>query len=284
MLVDRLLAEGHTVDVIDDLSSGSLANLAEARSRPDHDLTFHHLDVRAPELESLFARRRPDVVFHLTATGSVTARGAVEEIVVSGAAVLDAATATGVGKVVVGLAAIDLYGPVTSRELPVKESTPWHSSSPRGVATRCLVDQAAGMRERRGLEFTALAIAELYGPRSSAGLVAELRRAIAARERIVEVEGGGRRTIDLVWVDDVVDAFVRAGHRGSGLVMNLGTGVQTTVRELYERLGGTGVLTAASGLGDDAPARFALSCVRARIHLGWSPWTSVAEGLASLEG
>ena len=45
-LVDRLLAAGHAVDVVDDLSSGSLANLAEARANPDHDFQFHRLDIR----------------------------------------------------------------------------------------------------------------------------------------------------------------------------------------------------------------------------------------------
>jgi len=49
-LVDRLLAEGHAVDVIDDLSTGSLTNLAAARSTADNQLTFHRLDIRSPEV------------------------------------------------------------------------------------------------------------------------------------------------------------------------------------------------------------------------------------------
>jgi len=70
-LVDRLLAEGHRVDVIDDLSTGSLANLAQARSSADHDLTIHKLDIRSPEVIDLMRRRTADVVFHLAAQADV---------------------------------------------------------------------------------------------------------------------------------------------------------------------------------------------------------------------
>src|ERR1700712_3719679 len=62
-LTSRLVAEGHEVDVVDDLSTGSLANLAEARS--GGGMRFHQLDVRAPGLVDLFERRRPEVIFHL---------------------------------------------------------------------------------------------------------------------------------------------------------------------------------------------------------------------------
>ncbi|MGH3850443.1 MAG: GDP-mannose 4,6-dehydratase, partial [Pseudonocardiaceae bacterium] len=70
-LVDRLLAEGHDVDVVDNLSSGSLANLAEARTVPQNRLNFHKLDVRDPALVALMGRRRPEVVFHLAAQADV---------------------------------------------------------------------------------------------------------------------------------------------------------------------------------------------------------------------
>ena len=61
-LVDRLLAEGHAVEVVDDLSTGSLANLGEARANANRsagELKFHHLDVQAAELQELLGRRRP---------------------------------------------------------------------------------------------------------------------------------------------------------------------------------------------------------------------------------
>ena len=65
-LVDRLLADGDSVDVVDDLSRGSLANLAEARASGG-TLKIHHLDAASAETASLLGMRAPDVVFHLAA-------------------------------------------------------------------------------------------------------------------------------------------------------------------------------------------------------------------------
>ena len=70
-LVDRLLAEGHAVDVVDDLSTGSLANLAEARADRDHELKVHQVDIRDGAVIELIARRQPEVVFHLAAQADV---------------------------------------------------------------------------------------------------------------------------------------------------------------------------------------------------------------------
>ena len=66
-LVDRLLAEGHEVDVVDDLSTGSLANLTDARATPGHRFTFHQADIREAAVSDLIERRTPEVVFHLAA-------------------------------------------------------------------------------------------------------------------------------------------------------------------------------------------------------------------------
>ena len=63
-LVDRLLAENHAVDVVDDLSTGSLGNLADARASGGQ-LKIHHLDALSSEAASLLGMRTPDVVFHL---------------------------------------------------------------------------------------------------------------------------------------------------------------------------------------------------------------------------
>ena len=70
-LVDRLLVEGHEVDVVDDFSTGSLLNLAEARGSAGRALTIHSLDISAPAVIELMARRRPELVFHLAAQADV---------------------------------------------------------------------------------------------------------------------------------------------------------------------------------------------------------------------
>ena len=101
------------------------------------------------------------------------------------------------------------------------------------------------------------------------------------------LHGDGRQTRDVVFIDDVVDALVRSASRGSGLVINIGTGEQTSIADLWSRI--AGIVDGADALEPvHGPARlhdvqrFAVAPVRARIHLGWSPWTAVDEGLARL--
>ena len=141
-LVDRLLAEGHAVDVVDDLSTGSLANLSEARSSASHALTFHQLDVRSDELVEVMARRRPEVVFHLAAQADV--RVSVERPVFDADVnilgtlrVLEGARAAGTARVAFAASGGTLYGECDPSELPVKESHPRRPLSPYGVSKMC---------------------------------------------------------------------------------------------------------------------------------------------------
>jgi UDP-glucose 4-epimerase len=86
-----------------------------------------------------------------------------------------------------------------------------------------------------------------------------------------------------LFVDDAVDAFVRAAERGGGLLMNIGTGVETSVLELYERMAGLVGANDEPGTAAARPgelARSALDPGRAAIQLGWKPWTSLDDGLA----
>jgi UDP-glucose 4-epimerase len=277
-LVDRLLAEGHGVEVIDDLSTGSLANLAEARSNANRsagELKFHHLDVRAPELTELVSRRRPDVVFHLVRKEPATA-------FVGGLNVLDAARAAGAAKVIVAFDALALYGPVPATELPVKEGRPWEPASAAGVAQRAVAELLAIYRAEHALEFTGLACSTVYGPRQrpGAGAVAAFVDAESTGQACT-IHGDGRQTRDFVYVDDAVDAFVRAASRGTGLIVNIGTGVQTTIREL-QRLVTAGAEAKRAPWRPGEVGRFAVSPVRARIHLGWESWTPLADGIGAL--
>jgi UDP-glucose 4-epimerase len=283
-LVDRLLAESHTVDVVDDLSSGSLANLASARAAGG-ELKIHHLDACAPEFGQLVALRQPEVIYHLGWAppgrfGAATAARAVHSTM----NVLDAAAANDVTKVVTALPGGALYGDVPARELPVKEGHAWEPVGAEGVIARSVADLHRVYRERHEVEFTALALANVYGSRQRAdgGVVAAFVAAVEHGAAAV-LHGDGRQARDFVFIDDVVDAFVRAGGRGSGLVVNVGTGVLTTVRELWVEIAGPGVsLPASAPLPADHASRVALSPTRARIHLAWAPWTSLTEGLAAI--
>ena len=289
-LVDRLLAEDHTVDVIDNLTVGSLANLADARAAGGA-LRIHHLDAASTEAESSIGSRRPDVIFHLALLprhdASAMAQG---DAFLSGLATLEAARRHGVPKVVVTIPAAAIYGHPSSKLLPAKEGEPsqLEPRDVRGVVARAIVDLLVSYRDLHAIEFTALALASVYGPRQrpTGGVVAGFVDA-ATHGGTPVFNGDGRQTRDFVFIDDVVDALVRCGTRGSGLVINVGTGEQTSITDLWSKIARS-IDAATDTEPTRGPARlhevqrFAVSPVRARIHLGWSPWTSLDEGLARL--
>ncbi|CAN5732894.1 UDP-glucose 4-epimerase [soil metagenome] len=240
-LVDRLLAEGHAVDVVDNLSTGSLANLADARADRRHELSVHQLDIRSPELVDLLVRRRPEVVFHLAAQADVRVSVArpvfdAEVNVVGSLNVLEGARAAGARKVVFASSGGTIYGDPDPADLPVTEAHPQQPVSPYGVAKKVVGDYLHAYRVLHGLEFTALALANVYGPRQDphgeAGVVAIFAGKLLAGEPCT-IFGDGSQTRDFVYVDDVVDAFVRAASRGTGVLCNIGTATETSVLHLY---------------------------------------------------
>ncbi len=290
-LVDRLLAEGHQVEALDDLSSGSLANLAESRADRTNRLKFHQIDVRDPHVVDLIARRAPDVIFHLASQVDVrvsVARPAFDaEVNVIGTVnVLEGARRAGTRKVVAASSGGTIYGEVAPRHLPTKESQPLAPASPYGVSKRVALEYLRVYRQLHALEFTALALANVYGPRQDpqgdAGVVAIFASHLLSGEACT-VYGDGEQTRDYVFVDDCVDAFVRAADRGDGLLINVGTGIETSVNDLYAAM--------AAATGVDRPARLAaartgelqrsaLDPTRAAMQLGWAPWTTLTEGTA----
>lgn len=283
-LVDRLLAEQHGVDVVDDLSSGTLANLAVARAAGG-DLKIHNLDACAPEFMSLVAMREPEVIVHLgwAAPGRREAVDLARGLH-SNLNVLEAARLLGSVKVVTTLPAGPLYGEVPPRELPVKEGRAWEPVGALGVVSRAVAELLAVYRSQHQVEFTALALTSVYGPRQrpDGGVVAAFTAAMNAGEAPVFM-GDGRQSRDFLYVDDAVDALVRATKRGSGLVVNIGTGVLTSVRDLWGVIGGPdGARPRTVPQRHDDLARFSVSPTRARIHLAWAPWTDLDAGLRHL--
>ncbi len=280
-LVERLLAEGRSVDVVDDLSTGTLANLADARSDPGRQLRFHQLDIRTAELDALVGRREAEVAYHLVASPAGP-DSALQVALIGGLRLLEAARRGRIGKVVFVLRASELYADATAGQLPIRES---HLQQPRtvdAVVARAVLDSLHLYRERHAVEYTALAVGEVYGPRAAptGGLVGALCAGLV-RGGPCPVPGDGRQTSDYLYVDDAVDALARSAGRGSGLVLNVGTGQETSANAVF------GVLAAAAGLDrrpDPAPAdpatprRFALDAARAKLHLGWEPWTALVDG------
>ncbi len=287
VLVDRLLAEGCTVDVVDDLSSGTLANLSEARSQPGRQMSFQRLDVANLEIADYIVRKKPEVVFHLAAQTRVDvsiARPSFDAAVNIGGTlnVLEGCARAGTRKVCFTASGTTLYGPTP--EMPTREGARWQPESPFGVSKKAALDYMHYYRELRGLEYSALALANVFGPRQDpeGGVVA------AFATRMVDhtpatIKGDGLQTRDFVFVDDVVDALWRAATRAGGLVVNIGTGIATSVQAVHDAMA---ALTGSRHAARYEPAltgdirSSALDPGRAEIHLGWKPWTPFGDGLA----
>jgi UDP-glucose 4-epimerase len=288
-LVDRLLVEGHQVDVVDDFSTGSLHNLSDARAAAARALTIHHLDITAHAVVELMERRRPELVFHLAAQADVrvsVARPAFDATVniVGSLNVLEGARLAGSERVVFAASGGTLYGDPAPEDLPVRESHAHKPLSPYGVSKKSVIDYLVAYRELHALEFCALALANVYGPRQDphgeAGVVAIFAERLL-QEEPVTVFGDGEQTRDFVFVDDVVDAFVRAATRGGGLVCNVATGQETSVNQLLATMAAQAGVEPNAVFAPTRPGellRSSLDVERAAIQLGWHPWTELGEG------
>lgn len=283
-VVDRLLSDDVRVDVVDDLSTGSLANLAAARAvAQDGNLRIHTLDAAIPEFIDVVRLRRPEVMYVVSALTPTTCdlAGAVKSFALV-ASTLEAARQAKVGKVVVTIPAGLLYGELAARDLPVKEDRQRQPVGVAGVVAIAIIELLELYRQDHDIEFTALALSTVYGSRQREdNNVVSRFLAVRSQSQPGVIYGDGRQTRDLLFVDDAVDALARSLNRGGGLVLNVGTGNQTSINELWALMGGrVEPQRVAKSLHDHS--RLALSSSRARLHLGWSAWTSVQEGVRSL--
>lgn len=289
-LCDRLLAEGHQVVAVDDLATGREANLAGALEQGEA-FTFTEMDVRAQGLLEVFTRHRPDVVMHLAAQAGV--RPSLEDpdhdasVNVMGTLnVLRCASTIGSRKIVYAASGGTLYGEPAS--VPVRESAAdgAHPESPYGISKKVVLEYLSFYSRQRGLDFTALALGNVYGPRQDpageAGVIAIFASSMLAGETPT-IFGDGEQTRDYVYVEDTVEAFTAAMDRASGEIVNIGTGLETSVNALYSMLAeivGSPSEPAYGPQPEGELRRIALDNSLAASVLGWRPRTDLSSGLA----
>ena len=286
-LVDRLIADGHTVIGVDDLSSGRMGNLDRARS---HDaFAFVEADIVTADLIGLLAEAKPEVVYHLAA--QIDVRRSVSDPqfdatvnVVGTVRVAEAARLAGVRKVVHTSSGGSVYG--APRNYPTSETAPTDPASPYAASKIAGEIYLNTFRNLHGMDCSHIAPSNVYGPRQDphgeAGVVAIFVKALLAGQPTV-VFGDGSNTRDYVFVDDVVDAFVRAsGSPGSGQRFNIGTGVETSDRKLHSVVAG---VIGAPDEPQSAPARLGdlkRSCLDARkaeMVLSWRAAVRLEDGV-----
>ena len=298
-IVDGLLEAGHSVAVIDDLSSGSRENLPP-------EVPLHVLDiVDGKAVARVFDVERPDAVCHQAAQMSVS-RSVREPLFdaqvncIGLINVLDAAAHHGCRRFVFASSGGVLYGDVT---VPAPESTPANPVSPYGITKWVGERYLKFYAEEHGLATVALRYSNVYGPRQNphgeAGVVAIFCKKLLAGEAAT-INGDGKYVRDYVFGPDVARANVAALTADLPQVqpktltsLNIGTGVGTDVNELealirarvaatLDRRGRPSALPAPL----HGPARAGdlrsnlVDATRAAEVLGWSPTVPLAEGIA----
>jgi len=281
-VVDMLLGEGHEVAVVDNLSTGRRGNL-------NPKAVFYEVDIRSEELACALRDFKPDAVDHHAA--QIDVRKSVETPVydadvnvLGGINLLEACRSAGVRRIIYASTGGAIYG--EPDYLPADERHPERPICHYGVSKHALEHYLYLYRHLYGLEFVALRYANVYGPRQDplgeAGVNAIFIGKMLAGQSPT-IFGDGEQVRDYVFVEDVARANLAALNCDSGLYVNVGTGVGTTVNEVFRAV--------ASAVGFDgepiyAPQRAGeilrviLDARLARKVLGWKPSVSFKEGIA----
>jgi UDP-glucose 4-epimerase len=288
-LVDALLARGEEVTVVDDLSTGRRQNLEGALAE---GARLVEQDIReAAAMVELVREAQPEAIFHLAA--QIDVRKSVAEpafdasINVGGTAnVLEAAREAAVRRVVFVSTGGAIYGEGEGQELPFAEDSPIAPLSAYGQSKFAAEGYMTLYERLYGLSTISLRLGNVYGPRQDplgeAGVIAIFCGRLRAGERPT-VFGDGRQTRDYIYVGDVVEAALAAAQAETSGAVNIGTGRETDVLTLIERLR---ELDGAKGFEPEfAPPRtgevqrVSVDPARAAAVLGWQARTGLDEGL-----
>ena len=280
-LADALLAEGHRVVVLDDLSTGK-------RERVPAAARFVEGDLRTFDFEPLLREEKVAAVFHHAA--QIDVRKSVEdpvfdaEVNVLGTIRLArACLAAGVGQILFASSGGAIYG--DPRGFAADEDHPMNPVSPYGTAKLAGEKYLQCLAWERPLAVSLLRYANVYGPRQDgsgeAGVVGIwMRRLLTGHDGVIYGDGGQSR--DFVFVGDVVAANLAAFRKTAAGVFNVGTGIETTVNALYDEVaracGSAGAARREPGKPGEQ-RRSVLDVAKARTALGFSATVSLAEGL-----
>ena len=281
-VVDTFLAAGHDVVVVDDLSSGHQANVnPEAR--------FYQADIRDAALDDIIAAEQPEVISHQAARANVRESMAkpilyADVNILGSLKLLESCRKHGVRKVIYASTGGASYG--EPRQLPVPEDHPINPLDPYGASKHHVEHYLYLYHANYGLDYTTLRYPNVFGPRQDphgeAGVVAIFTGLMLGGGRPI-INGSGEQERDFVDVTDVARANLLSLSQGGGRVYNIGSGVGTSVNQIYALLSD---LTGYHKAAQHGPAKqgevykIYLDATRAREELGWTPQVPLAQGLA----
>ncbi len=283
-VADGFRAAGHEVAVVDDLSTGNRGNL-------DNAIKLYQHDIRDESLDDVFKDFRPEVVDHHAAQANVPA-SLVDPVfdasvnVLGGLNLLRLSAAYGVRKFIYISSGGAMYGEPDPQDLPVRETAPVRPLSPYGASKQALEAWLGVYQRTYDLDYTILRYANIYGPRQGVreeGAVVAVFATRMATDQPLTIDGTGQQTRDFVYVGDCVTANVAALDRGSRTALNIGTGRETSIREIFNTMAEVAGYTRQPEFGPARKGdvmRIVLDPGLAREKLGWKAEMPLHEGLA----
>lgn len=273
---------GHVVAILDDFSTGQRENI------PDGAICYD-CDIRDPRLAMILAEFRPELISHHAAQMSVRVsiqrpRFDATVNIEGGINLLESARHAGTRKIVYASTGGAVYG--EPQALPCDENHPIAPLCHYGLSKYTFEGYLALYKRLYGLDYTVLRYPNVYGPRQDpdgeAGVVAIFARRMLQGLPIT-IYGDGQQERDFIFVGDVARATLAALTAAPSAVINLGSGIGTSVRTIFDTLAElTGYMTPprfeAARLGE--VYRIYLTGIRARTLLGWTPTVTLRAGLA----
>ena len=280
-VADTLIAAGHTVVVLDDLSTGKRANL-NPRAR------LVQMDIRDPQLNALFAAEGFDAVSHQAARANV--RESMERPVfyadvniLGSLNLLEAARKHGVKKLIYASTGGAAYG--EPQQLPVPETHAVNPLDPYGASKHHVEHYLYLYRANYGLQYTILRYPNVFGPRQDpqgeAGVVAIFSARMLKGEPVV-INGDGLQERDFCFVGDVARANLLALDKGDGEIFNIGSGRGTNINEIFDHLSELTHYPLPRTYGPPKlgeVSKIYLDAAKAKRGLGWEAQVSLADGL-----
>lgn len=280
-IVDAYVRKGHKVCIVDNESSGK-------RAYVNPNATYAKLDIgNKAQLRKLFRKYRFDVINHHAAQidvrRSVTDPQFDAQVNVLGTLnLLTLAREIRVKKVLFSSSGGTIYGECTR---PARESDPERPLSPYGITKLAGEKYIQSFSALYGIKYTIFRYSNVFGPRQDpfgeAGVVAIFSSRLLKDEPCV-IFGNGKQTRDFVFVEDVARANVLALNKGHNEILNIGTGVETSVRQLYRAMAR---ILQVKRAAVHKPARkgeldrSVLSIDKVKRVLGWNPLFSLPKGL-----
>jgi UDP-glucose 4-epimerase len=280
-IVDIYINSGHDVVIVDNLSTGSIENI-------NSKAEFVRLDIQDQKIEQLFAKHRFDVVNHQAAQMDVR-RSVTDPVfdaqnnVIGFLNILQNCAKYGIKKVIFASSGGAIYG--EQDYFPADEKHKTQPCSPYGITKLVGEKYLFFYAMNYGLKYLALRYANVYGPRQNphgeAGVVAVFSKMLLEGKQPV-INGSGEQTRDFVYVKDVVRASLLGLDYHENNIINIGTGVETNINQIYQILSR---LTNANRPEKHGQAkegeqfRSVISYKTAQQVLGWTPSYQLEKGL-----